>query len=31
MRQVTNMISYSNQLNWSEQPMHVCLDDTDVG
>ncbi len=31
MRQLTNMTSFSNQPNWNEQPMHICLDDTDVG
>jgi len=31
MRQLTNMTSPMNQLNWNEQPMHICLDDTDVG
>ena len=31
MRQFTNMTSFSNQPSWNENPMSICLDDTDVG
>jgi hypothetical protein len=31
MRQLQHTTSPMNQLNWNEQPMHTCLDDTDVG
>ncbi len=31
MRQLTHTMSFSNQPNWNELPMSICLDDTDVG
>ena len=31
MRQTIHTTSPMNQQNWNEQPMSICLDDTDVG
>lgn len=31
MRQTIYTTSPMNQQNWNEQPMSICLDDTDVG
>ena len=31
MRQLQHITSPMNQQNWNEQPMSICLDDTDVG